>query len=116
MMSGNRRRSSHASQNGDFGANEPLPLKRSDTTAVGFEATSLSASKTDGTSVIKTLIWTIINIFFLDFARKFDQRIRIYANATDDGVDKWREAQQEEWNRLGTTVTPRQKPAIQIID
>ncbi|KDQ53922.1 hypothetical protein JAAARDRAFT_49547 [Jaapia argillacea MUCL 33604] len=66
------------------------------------------------------VLWHIINLLFLGFARKFLIRLKVYAkassgvaneNRTDEerkldkeAIEEWRSGQQAEWDRLGTTA------------
>ena len=69
----------------------------------GSDETAVEARRRTLTRVI----WIIVNILFLDFARKFEHRLEIYSNpdSTEQDVKEWREGQQDEWDRLGTTVS-----------
>ncbi|KZP12931.1 hypothetical protein FIBSPDRAFT_1049747 [Athelia psychrophila] len=75
---------------------------RADTAATAVEA---RGNGHEG-HVVTRIIWIIMNILFLDFARKFEHRLEIYAKPQSlQDVDKWREGQQQEWDRLGTTIS-----------
>ncbi|TFK39167.1 hypothetical protein BDQ12DRAFT_722548 [Crucibulum laeve] len=64
--------------------------------------------------ILSICIWIIIDVVFLGFRQKLENRLRRYINLTDECDDneeykakilEWRTGQQEEWDRLAMTTS-----------